>query len=89
MAQPAKNPKKRLICLCNAIEQGTIEDAITRGCNSLGKIFDATTAGCGPCGGTCQPTLRKMLESYQATGQFPENPRPPSEQERNRGLRRR
>jgi bacterioferritin-associated ferredoxin len=72
-----KNPKrKRLICLCNSIPQDTVEAAIERGCNTLGKLFDATTAGVGACGGTCQPILNKMLESYNQTGTFPEDPRP-------------
>jgi NAD(P)H-nitrite reductase large subunit len=78
MDQNPKSPKERLICLCNEVSQGTIEAAIERGCDTLGKIFDATIAGVGACGGSCQPTLRKMLESYQATGTFPENPRHPS-----------
>ena len=30
----------------------------------------------GACGGSCQPTLRKMLDQYAATGTFPENPKP-------------
>jgi len=67
---------RRLICLCNEVSQDEIEAAITRGCNSLGKLFDATSAGVGACGGSCQPTLRKMLECYEQTGKFPVNPRP-------------
>lgn len=83
MAPPnAKNKSQRLICLCNGVSQARIEEAIASGCTSLGRIFDATTAGVGACGGSCQPTLRKMLEAYQATGVFPENPRPPSKRER-------
>lgn len=78
MAAPDKKDKsQRLICLCNAIPQGKIEAAIQRGCKTLGRIFDATTAGVGACGGSCQPILRRMLDSYLANGQFPEDPRPP------------
>jgi bacterioferritin-associated ferredoxin len=88
MDQNPKNDKQRLICLCNEVSQETVEAAITRGCNSLGKIFDATIAGCGACGGSCQPTLRKMLEAFQTTGTFPDNPRPPSKEIRDRGLAR-
>lgn len=79
MARPEKNPnpKSRLICLCNEVSQQTIEDAIARGCQRIGQIFDATQAGVGACGGSCQPTLRKMIDTYVATGTFMENPRPP------------
>jgi bacterioferritin-associated ferredoxin len=87
---PAKKDRTtRLICLCNEVTQATVEDAIARGCDTLGKIFDATIAGCGACGGSCQPTLRKMLEAYQQTGKFPENPRPPNKSVRERGLKKR
>ena len=78
MSQPAKNRKSPLICLCNRVSQETIEQAIVNGCQSLGQIFDKTSAGVGPCGGSCQPTLKKMLESYLETGKFPEDPRPRS-----------
>lgn len=54
--------KSKFICYCNGIPRATVEDAIRRGCDTLGKVFDATTAGCGPCGGSCQPELRKMLD---------------------------
>ncbi len=79
MASAVKKDKsKRLICLCNAVAQSDIEAAIQRGCNTLGKIFDATTAGVGACGGSCQPILRKMLDSHLSNGEFAEDPRPPS-----------
>ncbi|HMN69007.1 MAG TPA: (2Fe-2S)-binding protein [Bdellovibrionales bacterium] len=60
-----RDKNKKLVCLCNGVSQATIEAAIARGCDTLGKIFDATTAGCGPCGGTCQPKIRKMLEKIK------------------------
>ena len=88
MDQPVKNDKTRLICLCNAVSQQEVEDAIARGSDTLGKIFDATCAGVGACGGSCQPTLRKMLEAYQETGKFLDNPRPPNQLTRQRGLER-
>lgn len=87
MGQNEKPAKARLICYCNEVSQQTIEDAISRGCNSLGKIFDATLAGVGACGGSCQPTLRKMLEHYQASGTFPENPKHPSPSQREQALK--
>ncbi len=63
-----------LICLCNEVAKHTIESAIARGCNTLGKIYDATQAGVGACGGSCQPTIKKILEHYKATGKFPKDP---------------
>jgi bacterioferritin-associated ferredoxin len=79
MAAPNKKSKsERLICLCNGVSQETIEKAIENGCRTLSRIFDATGAGVGACGGSCQPTLKKMLETFERTGRFPENPRPPS-----------
>lgn len=89
MDQPVKNDKSRLICLCNAISQQEVERAVLQGSDSLGKLFDATTAGVGACGGSCQPTLRKMLDAYLTTGKFLDNPRPPSTLKRARGLKRR
>jgi bacterioferritin-associated ferredoxin len=86
MAQNQKNDNKRLICLCNEVSQETIEAAIARGCSSMGKIFDATLAGCGACGGSCQPTIRRMLSQFAENGSFPENPRHPSPSERQEAL---
>lgn len=75
-----QNPKRKspLICLCNAVAQDTIETAIRGGCTSLGLVFDRTTAGVGACGGSCQPTLKLMLEAYAHDGHFPTDPRPPA-----------
>lgn len=75
MAIPNKNKRDRLICLCNAVPQSVVEKAIREGAHSLSRIFDETMAGVGACGGSCQPCLKNMLETYQQTGQFPENPR--------------
>lgn len=88
MDHEQKNDKSRFICLCNAISQQEIEDAMARGCDTLGKLFDATCAGVGACGGSCQPTLTKMLEAYKTTGKFLDNPRPPAETTRERALKR-
>jgi bacterioferritin-associated ferredoxin len=76
MARPAAKPKK-LICLCNEVSQETIEAAILRGCHRMGQIFDATRAGVGACGGSCQPTLKKMIDTYVETGELLKDPRPP------------
>lgn len=72
--KPTKKSKSRLICTCNKVSQDTIESFIRRGCKTLPAIFGATTAGVGQCGGSCRPTLDKMLQSFLDKGSFPENP---------------
>jgi bacterioferritin-associated ferredoxin len=69
-----RNNKKNspIICRCNNVSRGTIEQAIRDGCDTMNKLFDATTAGVGPCGGSCRRKLLPMLEHYQKTGTFPE-----------------
>lgn len=76
MAPPIKknNPSSKYICYCNCITRAEVEEAIRSGCTTLGKIFDRTGAGVGACGGTCQADLRKLLESFKATGEFPPEP---------------
>lgn len=75
MGQPSRAAKAdKMICLCNAVPQSEIEDAIVHGCNTLSELFDKTQAGVGPCGGTCQGRLIEMLKSYHATKTFPQFP---------------
>jgi len=50
-----------LVCLCNEVPRSAIDAAIDRGAVSLAAIYDATWAGCGPCGGTCQPDIARIL----------------------------
>lgn len=54
--------KKKLVCLCNGVEQKKIEEAIDNGASSLDEIFDRTNAGVGACGGTCRPQIKLLLE---------------------------
>jgi bacterioferritin-associated ferredoxin len=64
--------KSEIICRCNNISRGTIEQAIVDGCDTLNKIFDCTSAGVGPCGGSCRRKLGPLLDYYLAHGEFPE-----------------
>jgi bacterioferritin-associated ferredoxin len=64
--------KKEIVCLCNNISKEEIETAIKNGANTLNKIFDRTSAGVGSCGGSCRRNLKPMLDTYLATGKFPE-----------------
>lgn len=72
----SKNPSHRraeeIICRCNNVSRGSIEQAIREGCGTLNEIFDATTAGVGPCGGSCRRKLKPLLDAYLNTGEFPE-----------------
>jgi NAD(P)H-nitrite reductase large subunit len=61
-----KNKQDKIICLCNGVSLGAVEEAIRRGCRSLGRIYDATTAGVGPCGGSCQGDLKRLLAEAEA-----------------------
>lgn len=55
------NPRDPMICSCNEVPLSAIHAAIDSGACNLAQIFDATWAGCGPCGGTCQPELARIL----------------------------
>jgi NAD(P)H-nitrite reductase large subunit len=65
------NDNSVYVCTCNKVTRKTIEGVIVRGCQTLPKISTATTAGVGQCGGTCQPEIEKILNSYLTTGEFP------------------
>lgn len=54
------------VCLCNQVARSEIEAAMAAGADSMAKLFDATFAGCGPCGGSCQPDLVRMLTEFHA-----------------------
>ncbi len=65
----AKNDRRDpLICLCNAVPRSRIDAAIDCGACSLAQIFDSTWAGCGPCGGSCQPEIARILGERAAVG---------------------
>lgn len=64
--------KKEIICFCNNVSRDVIEKCIRDGADTMNKIFDCTTAGVGACGGSCRRKLLPMLESYLATGKFPD-----------------
>lgn len=47
------------VCICNAVSIGTVEDAISDGCESLADVGRCTRAGTG-CGG-CRARITEML----------------------------
>lgn len=53
-----------IVCFCNEIRLSEIVAAMDNGASTLADVFDATWAGCGPCGGSCQPDLKAILDDY-------------------------
>lgn len=69
-----KNAADPLICLCNRVPLSVIQAAMDGGADTLAKLFDDTFAGCGPCGGSCQPELQKLLYEHQLSKLQPQEP---------------
>ncbi|GAA0892499.1 hypothetical protein GCM10009122_21780 [Fulvivirga kasyanovii] len=51
----------KLVCSCNNVGKGNIEQAIAKGCQSLNEICQKTGAGLG-CG-SCKPEVQRILEN--------------------------
>ncbi|UII34443.1 molybdopterin-dependent oxidoreductase [Fulvivirga ulvae] len=51
----------KLVCSCNNVGKGNIEQAIAEGCQSLNEVCQKTGAGLG-CG-SCKPEVQRILES--------------------------
>lgn len=47
-----------IICLCNAIKDQQVAQAVSEGCGSVGKIFK--NLGCTPCCGKCVPYMKEQ-----------------------------
>ncbi|MEX2336407.1 MAG: molybdopterin-dependent oxidoreductase [Fulvivirga sp.] len=50
----------KLVCSCNNVGQGNLEEAISQGCQSLNQICEKTGAGLG-CG-SCKPEVQRLLD---------------------------
>lgn len=57
----ARQVSGRLVCSCNNVGQGNIEEAIENGCTDLRSICEKTGAGTG-CG-SCRPEVKKIMET--------------------------
>lgn len=53
-----------LVCSCNTVGSGNIENAVKGGCKDLGSICNSTGAGTG-CG-SCKPEVKAILERLNA-----------------------
>lgn len=77
-----KNDKDRLICRCEEITLGEIEQAIEDGCTTLNEVKRRTRAGMGLCQSrTCSKIIARIIS--QKTGKplsevMPVTPRPPA-----------
>lgn len=69
--RPGRPPKAiadPIICCCNGVPLSEIHRAMRQGARTLADLFDSTFAGCGPCGGSCQPELCRILAAEPAAG---------------------
>lgn len=48
-----------IICVCNAIKDGQVTQAVSEGCASVGKIFQ--NLGCTPNCGKCVPYMKEQF----------------------------
>ena len=77
-----KNDKDRLICRCEEITLGEIEQAIDEGCTTLNEVKRRTRAGMGLCQSrTCSKQIARIIA--QKTGKplseiMPITSRPPA-----------
>lgn len=76
-----EDEKDRLICRCEEITLGEIEQAIAEGCTTLNEVKRRTRAGMGLCQSrTCSKLIARIIA--QKTGKpmreiLPVSPRPP------------
>ena len=60
-AAPRATGREATVCMCNAVTAGTIEDAISDGCDTVVEVGRCTRAGTG-CGG-CRARISDMIAS--------------------------
>jgi NAD(P)H-nitrite reductase large subunit len=59
----------KVVCICNKIRKGVIENAIRSGARSLDDIRRRTRACTGPCTpNRCGPVIKEMLAKAAASG---------------------
>lgn len=52
-------PESSLVCQCNAVTQGTLVNAISKGCSNVKSLQDET--GAGTVCGSCKPLLSELF----------------------------
>ena len=58
-----------IVCLCNAIDDQTVQRAISGGADSADAVAEACGAG-GDCGG-CRDFIDEMIEAHARRRQLP------------------
>ncbi|RFS18105.1 nitrate reductase [Emticicia sp. C21] len=62
--KPAEPVIGKLVCSCNNVGKGNLENTIARGCGDLAQLCQQTGAGMG-CG-SCRPEVKSILENVLA-----------------------
>ena len=52
------------VCICNAIADGSVQEAIADGNHSIAKVYKA--CGVTPQCGTCGERIQEMIDSHRA-----------------------
>jgi bacterioferritin-associated ferredoxin len=61
------------VCICRAVPDATVEQAIREGASTLREVGER--CGAGTCCGSCRPTLLRMLAGDEATDGCDDCPR--------------
>ncbi|GAB3514394.1 molybdopterin-dependent oxidoreductase [Emticicia fontis] len=69
--KPAEPVIGKLVCSCNNVGKGNLENAVTGGCQDLAQLCQKTGAGMG-CG-SCRPEVKLILESALTKKNVTEN----------------
>lgn len=52
------------VCICNAIKDSEIQQAIVSGCNTIKSLQESLDVA--TCCGGCQSVIEKMIEDYSS-----------------------
>ncbi|GAA1729879.1 FAD-dependent oxidoreductase [Microbacterium paludicola] len=63
-AGPRATGREATLCVCNGVTEGTVEDAIDDGCETVADVGRCTRAGTG-CGG-CRARIAEMIGAREA-----------------------
>lgn len=58
--------RELVVCRCEEVTVGDVQDAVRAGCRTLQEVKMATRAGMGPCQGRVCRTLLERLASLEA-----------------------
>lgn len=64
------------VCVCNAVSERAIRDAVEDGVRTFGELQAET--GCGTCCGCCEPVAIQLMEHYLRVEDGPRTPLNPA-----------